>query len=106
MATAMPEISPPQVDEVYVPVGGGGLISGIAVAIKEQRLQARIYGVEPEHSNAMWEALRHKGPVPLSRVETIADGLASKITEDLNYSLVRHYVEEIILVNDREILES
>jgi len=96
----------PQVDEVYVPVGGGGLISGIAVAVKEQRPKARVYGVEPEYSNAMWEALRHQGPVSLGRVETIADGLAAKHTEDLNFSIVRHYVDGIILVSDRQILES
>jgi threonine dehydratase len=96
----------PQVDEVYVPVGGGGLISGIAVAVKEQRPTARVYGVEPEYSNAMWEALRHQGPVSLGRVETIADGLAAKHTEELNFSIVRHYVDGIILVSDRQILES
>lgn len=96
----------PEVDEVYVPIGGGGLISGIAVAIKEQRPAARIYGVEPEHSNAMLEALRHQGPVPLERVETVADGLAARITEQVNYSLVRHYVEEVVLVSDRDIVEA
>jgi len=96
----------PDVDEVYVPVGGGGLISGIAVAIKEQRPETRIYGIEPEHSNAMWEALRHQGPVLLPRVETIADGLAAAITEDINFSIVKHYADEIILVSDREILEA
>jgi threonine dehydratase len=56
----------PDIDEVYVPIGGGGLISGIAVAIKEMRPSARVYGVEPRHSNAMWEALRHQGPFALS----------------------------------------
>lgn len=96
----------PEVEEVYVPIGGGGLISGIAVAIKEQKPAVRIYGVEPEHSNAMWEALRHGGPVPLDEVVTVADGLAAKITEDLNYAIVSRYVEEVILVSDRQILET
>jgi threonine dehydratase len=96
----------PDVDEVYVPIGGGGLISGIAVAIKEQRPQTRIYGVEPEHSNAMTEALQHDGPFPLPRVETIADGLAARVTEALNLSIVRRYVDEVILVRDHEILEA
>ena len=94
----------PDADEVYVPIGGGGLISGIAVAIKEQRPEARVYGVEPKNSNAMWEALRHKGLFALSRVETIADGLAARITEQVNYALVARYVEEVILVNDRDIV--
>lgn len=80
------------------------MISGIAVAIKEQHPTVRVYGVEPEHSNAMWEALRHQGPFPLSRVETIADGLAARITENLNYSIVRHYVEDVILVSEQDII--
>ncbi len=92
------------VEEVYVPIGGGGLISGIAVAIKEQNPAVRVYGVEPEKSNAMWEALRHQGPYPLTTVETVADGLAAKITEDLNYAIVRHYVEDVILVYERDII--
>ncbi|TAM83329.1 MAG: threonine/serine dehydratase [Acidobacteria bacterium] len=96
----------PEADEVYVPIGGGGLISGIAVAIKEQKPSVRIYGVEPENSNAMFEALRYSEPVPLPRVDTIADGLAARITEGLNYSIVSHYVDEVILVSDREILEA
>ena len=96
----------PDVEEVYVPIGGGGLISGISVAIKEQRPTVRVYGVEPEHSNAMSEALRHGKPVALERVETIADGLAAKITEALNFSVVSRFVDEVILVSDREILDA
>jgi threonine dehydratase len=96
----------PDVNEVYVPIGGGGLISGVAVATKEQRPAMRVYGVEPEHSNAMWEALRHQGPFALSRVETIADGLKALITEDLNYSIVRHYVDDLILVSEKDIIEA
>jgi threonine dehydratase len=96
----------PDVDEVYVPIGGGGLISGIAVAIKEQRPQTRVYGVEPEYSNSMKEALLQDGPVALPRVQTIADGLACSITEQLNFSMVRRYVEDVILVSDRAILEA
>jgi threonine dehydratase len=96
----------PDVEEVYVPIGGGGLISGISVAIKEQRPTARVYGVEPEHSNAMSEALRHGKPVALERVETIADGLAAKITEKLNFSIVRNFVDEVILVSDRQIIDA
>jgi threonine dehydratase len=96
----------PDVDEVYVPIGGGGLISGISLAIKEQRPEARVYGVEPEHSNAMSEALRCGGPTALDRVETIADGLAAKITGELNVSLVRRYVDDIILVSDRDLLDA
>jgi threonine dehydratase len=54
----------------------------------------------------MSEALRHGGPVALDRVETIADGLAAKITEELNVSIVRRYVDDILLVSDRDILNA
>jgi threonine dehydratase len=94
----------PEFDELYVPIGGGGLISGIAVAIKELRPSTRVYGVEPKNSNALWEALRHKRPFALPTVDTIADGLAARITEQVNYSLVSRFVDDIILVSDREIV--
>lgn len=91
-------------DEVYVPIGGGGLISGIATAIKEQSPRTRIFGVEPEHSNAMSEALRHGTPSALPGVQTIADGLAARITEELNLSIVQRYVDDVFLVSDGDIL--
>jgi threonine dehydratase len=94
------------VSEVYVPIGGGGLVAGIAVAIKEKSPKTRIFGVEPENSGAMREAVRHNGPVPLANVETVADGLAATITEELNYSIVKRYVDDLILVSDRGIIES
>jgi threonine dehydratase len=96
----------PDVNEVYVPIGGGGLISGISTAIKALRPEARVYGVEPEHSNAMSEALRHGGPIALDRVETVADGLAAKITEPINFSIVSSLVDGIILVSDRQIMDA
>ena len=96
----------PDVSEVYIPIGGGGLISGIAIAIKTRRPGTRIYGVEPEHSNAMSEALRHRGPVVLPEVQTIADGLAAATTEDLNFSIVNKYVDDVLLVSDDAIREA
>jgi threonine dehydratase len=96
----------PDVDEVYVPIGGGGFVSGIAVAIKERSPKTRIFGIEPENSGAMREAVRRNGPVPLARVETVADGLAATITEELNYSIVKRYVDDLILVSDRAIIEA
>ena len=96
----------PEVDEVYVSIGGGGLISGIALAIKELHPQAKIYGVEPENSNVMSESVRHRELVVLPKVETIADGLAAKATGCLNLSIVRRCVDQIILVSDQDILRS
>ena len=96
----------PEVDEVYVAIGGGGLISGIALAIKELHPQAKIYGVEPENSNVLSESVRHQKLVVLPKVETIADGLAAKATGRLNLSIVRRCVDQIILVSDQDILTS
>ena len=96
----------PEVDEVYVAIGGGGLISGIALAIKELHPQAKIYGVEPENSNVMSESVRHGELVILPKVETIADGLAAKATGCLNLSIVHRCVDQIILVSDQDILRS
>jgi threonine dehydratase len=96
----------PDVGEVYVPIGGGGLISGIALAIKTQRPGTRIYGVEPVHSNAMSEALRHRRPVVLPEVRTMADGLAAATTEDLNYSIVQQHVDDVLLVSEDAIRDA
>ncbi|HVA00546.1 MAG TPA: threonine/serine dehydratase [Terriglobia bacterium] len=96
----------PEVQEVYVPIGGGGLIAGIALAIKEQRPSVRVYGVQPENANAMAEALRGHQVVTLESIKTIADGLAAGATEELNLSLVQRYVDDVILVSDRAILEA
>jgi threonine dehydratase len=93
----------PDADDVYVPIGGGGLISGIAVAIKEQRPATRVYGVEPENSNAMWEALRHKGSFALSSVDTIADGLAARNYRAAQLRSGGPLRRRCVLVSDRDI---
>jgi threonine dehydratase len=54
----------------------------------------------------MWEALSHKGPFALSSVDTIADGLAARVTEQVNYELVSRHVKEVVLVSDRDIVEA
>jgi threonine dehydratase len=96
----------PDVDEIYVAIGGGGLISGIALAIREMHPQAKVYGVEPENSNVLSESVRHQKLVVLPKVETIADGLAAKATGHLNLSIIRRCVDRIILVSDLDILRS
>lgn len=96
----------PEVEEVYVPIGGGGLISGIAVAIKEQRPKTRIWGVQPQRAGSMWAALRQGKVVSLDEVRTIADGLAASVTWEINLAHVQRYVEDVILVSDQAILDS
>ena len=92
----------PDVGTVVVPIGGGGLIAGIALAIKSLRPDVRIVGVEPEGAASMWFS-RHAGqPVRLERVQTIADGLAAPFAGALPFALVQEYVDDLALVTDAD----
>jgi threonine dehydratase len=92
-----------ELDDVIVPIGGGGLIGGIAVAIKEQRPSVRVYGVEPTGAAVMRQSLDAGHPVRLDSIKTIADGLAAPMAGDLTYPIVRRYVDDVVLVTDEEI---
>jgi threonine dehydratase len=93
----------PGADLVLVGIGGGGLISGIAVAIKESRPGTRIIGIEPVGAPAMRRSLDQGGPARLERIDTIADGLAAPFAGTLNYEIVKRYVDDVLLVSDGEI---
>lgn len=95
-----------EVDCVLVPVGGGGLISGIAKAIKERKPQVKVIGVEPEGAMAMKKSLEKDKVICLDRVNTIADGVAVKKPGDTTFAMIRDYVDEIITVSDFEIMEA
>ncbi len=90
----------PDLDVVVVPVGGGGLISGILPAIKEQNPKIRIYGIEPKGAASMRQSLDQGHAVKLETIDTIADGLAAPMTGELNYEIVKKYVDDIIVVDD------
>lgn len=93
----------PETDVIVCPIGGGGLIAGIALAVKESKPGVRVYGVEPENADVMrrsWEAGKPVSMVP----RTIADGLASPVAEQFSYDLNRKYVDEIVTVSDDEII--
>jgi threonine dehydratase len=96
----------PEVDVVFVPVGGGGLISGIAMAMKLKKPTVKIVGVEPVGASAMWQSLQQKAVVHLDRIDTIADGLAAPFVGELNLALVQKYVDELVLVSDDEMIEA
>jgi threonine dehydratase len=91
---------------LIVPVGGGGLISGVAVAVKQQRPEVRIIGVEPEQAPAVTESLAAGHPVAPSRNDTIADGLAAPYTRPFTLALVQRYVDEMRTVSDEAIIEA
>ena len=93
----------PDLDAIIVPIGGGGLISGIAYAAKTLNPNVKVYGVEAKGAPSMKNALEHGGIEELSSVSTIADGIAVKKPGDLTYELCRKYVDEIVTVSDDEI---
>lgn len=96
----------PEVDVVFVPVGGGGLISGIATAIKLKKPAVKIVGVEPVGASAMWQSLQQRAVVHLDRTDTVADGLAAPFVGELNLASVQKYVDELVLVSDDEMIEA
>src|SRR6266849_3449053 len=91
------------IDAIFVPVGGGGLIAGIAAYAKSLYPRIKIIGVEPEDSAGMYESLRAGKRLKLDRVGTFADGVAVRAVGEENFRLARQYVDEIILVTTDQI---
>ncbi len=96
----------PEPDVVFVAIGGGGLISGVATAIKSQRPQVKVIGVEPTGAATMYHSLRQGTPAPLDTTDTIAEGLAAPFVGRLNLDHVQEYVDDIVLVSDDEMVEA
>jgi len=96
----------PDLRTLVVPVGGGGLIAGMAVAIKTQRPKLRIIGVEPEGAPVVSESLAAGQPVAPSRLDSIADGLGAPYTRPFNLGLVQRYVDQMRTVSDEAIIEA
>lgn len=95
--------SEPNLDTVLVPVGGGGLISGIAVAVKSINPKIRVIGVTAKGAPAMFESFAAKNPIDSTSVKTIADGIAVRDTSPKMLSILCQYVDEIVQVDDEEI---
>lgn len=93
----------PDMDAVIVPIGGGGLISGVAFAIKSLNPKIKIYGVQATGAPSMYNAVRDGKIQTLSGVSTIADGIAVKAPGETTFELVSQYVDEIVTVTDDEI---
>jgi len=96
----------PDVETVVVPVGGGGLLSGVALAIKSQRPDVRIIGVEPEGANIVKRSLESGKPEAATTINTIADGLAAPFAGELSQAVIQHYVDDVVLVTDDEIVQA
>ncbi|MBO8137665.1 MAG: threonine ammonia-lyase [Desulfotomaculum sp.] len=93
----------PDVDAIVVPIGGGGLISGIALAAKNINPKIKIIGVEPTNAASMKESAVAGKAVTLCSALTIADGIAVKTPGDLTFDIVKQYVDEIVVVEEDEI---
>ncbi len=91
------------VDAVIVPIGGGGLISGVAYAIKQLNPSVKVYGVQAENAPSMFESHRKGAQITLESVHTFADGIAVKHPGDTTFRMVEDYVDDIVTVTEDEI---
>jgi threonine dehydratase len=96
----------PDVATVFVPIGGGGLISGVALAMKALKPNVRVVGVQAAGAPAMYLSQRKGELLYTDSVRTIADGIAIKRPGTLNWELIQQYVDEIVLVDEEEIAQS
>lgn len=93
----------PEVQQVVVPIGGGGLIAGIALAIKTLRPSCKIIGVQAAGAPSMYKAVKEGQISTLPHVSTIADGIAVKRPGDLTFELVKKYVDDVVVVDDNQV---
>jgi threonine dehydratase len=96
----------PDLDTVLVPVGGGGLISGVALAVKLLLPSARIIGIEPETADVVSRSLASGVPEKLPTARSVADGLAAPVCGTRNLAVIQQYVDEVVRVSDAAIIEA
>ena len=96
----------PDAEVIVVPIGGGGLISGIAAAAKMIKPDIKIIGVEPSGAASATEALKKNKVITLPEANTIADGTAVKRIGDLTFDCIKQYVDEVVTVDDYELTEA
>jgi threonine dehydratase len=96
----------PDVEVVLVPVGGGGLISGVAAALADLAPGVRVIGIEPETADVMSRSLDAGSPVRLPGARSVADGLAAPMSSQLTLDHVRAFVERVVRVSDEDVLRA
>ncbi|MDR2656999.1 MAG: threonine ammonia-lyase [Oscillospiraceae bacterium] len=96
----------PDVTAIAVPVGGGGLASGIALAVKRLRPDVMVYGVEAAGCPSMKKALEAGAPIELESARTIADGIAVRRVGDLTFKICKQYLDDVVTVDDDEIAQT
>ncbi len=94
----------PELDAVIVPVGGGGLIAGVASAFKRMAPDCMVFGVEPEGADTMHRSFAAGSPQAIDKVRTIADSLGAPHACPYSFSLCRRFVDELVMIDDAEIL--
>ncbi len=94
----------PLIDTFVLPIGGGGLISGMACAIKQIKPEAQVIGVEPFGADSMFQSFAAGAPVRIDKVDTIADSLGSPLAMPYTYSVAKAHVDRIVRIADREML--
>ena len=93
----------PDVDAVIVPIGGGGLISGVAYAIKHLKPSCKVYGVQAQGAGSMYQSYKEKRIIELPTVNTFADGTAVKRPGEITFDMCQKYVDDIVTVSDDEV---
>ena len=93
----------PDLDALVVPVGGGGLVAGVAAAAKQIRPEIAVYGAEPIGADSMFQSLACNEPAQASRVDSIADSLRAPNAREYSFALARRYMDDLGRVNDDEI---
>ena len=95
-----------EMEAIIIPIGGGGLISGIATAIKLVRPTVKVYGVEPFGADSMFQSFSKNRPVIINNVNTIADSLGAPMALPKSYKLARMHVDEIVRLSDIQMITS
>ena len=96
----------PDVDEVYLPIGGGGLAAGTAIAIKEKNPHVKIIGVQSRSFPAMYESLKQGNVTASGGLRTIADGISVKLPGQLTFAVINELLDDIVLVDDTDITKA
>ena len=96
----------PDIDHIFTAIGGGGLISGICIAIKSHNPKIKIIGIEPEGADGMRQSLEKGKAITLKSINTIADGLSAPFIGKKNFEIVQKHIDQLITVSDKEIIET
>ena len=96
----------PDVDEVYVPIGGGGLAAGTVIAIKEKNPNVKVVGVQSKSFPSMYESVKQNVRTAVGGGSTIADGISVKMPGELTFEVIKNLIDEIVLVDDNEITKA